>query len=405
MRTLKYSYAFIALILLLGCAPRRVYAQFLGYTSPQTVQQTLAAAGTACTGSAQTFNVQNLGQTQHYASIVPAGSIATLSMFIQGRDTSGNLFTISDTVFSGATFGFTPTVAGTGYFPIVSVVVTCSGGMFTLSYTGTSAASNVASGSYLGGSIDKAVFQFAAQNASIISPLFTPPFGTSAGKIIFAYNTAGLAGSNVQVKCFTGATATSYVAFNYPPANATGLQVFQVPGATCQQITVGYTSGGASANTFSMDYLFDPPGTNSVTTSALSLGAAQNIGAWISEKGARWGAQTSSPAAGSQATTSKAAGAAGVRHVADCVTWSAGGVTAPAAAAQLVINLRDGATGAGTILWQSTIVAPAAIGQHGSGQLCGLNLIGTAATAMTLEFSAALGNESESVALTGYDVQ
>ncbi len=116
------------------------------------------------------------------------------------------------------------------------------------------------------------------------------------------------------------------------------------------------------------------------------------------------------PAAGSQASASYAAGLAaavgvpGVRHVANCVTASAGAATAPTATI-LTVNLRDGATGTGTILWSTTIVAAATAAQHGSVSVCGLHLMGSQGTAMTLEFSAALASEQESVALSGFDVQ
>jgi hypothetical protein len=62
-------------------------------------------------------------------------------------------------------------------------------------------------------------------------------------------------------------------------------------------------------------------------------------------------------------------------------------------------------TRAGTVVWQMNVVAPASVGTHGTWGYCGLNLVGTAATAMTLEFSGLLTNEYESVTLTGYDVQ
>ncbi|HEV3129595.1 MAG TPA: hypothetical protein VGY32_11465 [Solirubrobacteraceae bacterium] len=107
------------------------------------------------------------------------------------------------------------------------------------------------------------------------------------------------------------------------------------------------------------------------------------------------------PAANTQATVTQAAGAAGVRHV--CTSISAA-ITAGASAGTVVfVNLRDGASGAGTILWSIALDAPA----NGSDTvtISGLNIVGTAATAMTLEFSAAGGiTTNETVALTGYDV-
>jgi len=139
-------------------------------------------------------------------------------------------------------------------------------------------------------------------------------------------------------------------------------------------------------------------------TTASSLTGAFNQGAEISEHGPRW-TVVSNPAVSTQATASKAAGGAGVRHVADCVTFSGGSTTAPALT-QLMVNLRDGATGAGSVLWNSTTIVTAAVGQNVLPfTACGLGLIGSANTAMTLEFSALLTNLFENVVLTGYDVQ
>lgn len=136
--------------------------------------------------------------------------------------------------------------------------------------------------------------------------------------------------------------------------------------------------------------------------SASTLSSSTNSGT-VSEKGARWSV-LSVPATGSQATASKAAGAAGVRHVADCVSYSAAAAVAPAATT-LVVSLRDGASGAGTVLWTTVVVAPATSATHVNFNFCGLNLIGSSATAMTLEFNNPLASENESVTLTGYDVQ
>jgi hypothetical protein len=112
----------------------------------------------------------------------------------------------------------------------------------------------------------------------------------------------------------------------------------------------------------------------------------------------------SNPAVSNQATASAAA-VAGVRHVADCVSFSAGSTTAPALTA-LTVNLRDGATGAGTVIWSQQVIIPAATGQNVVPfSLCGLNLRGTANTAMTLEFSALLTNLIESVSLTYYELR
>lgn len=106
------------------------------------------------------------------------------------------------------------------------------------------------------------------------------------------------------------------------------------------------------------------------------------------------------PAAATQATISQAAGAAGVRNVCTQISASLCTVgTAQAAAVHLV--LRDGATGAGTILWEKTF----SFGTTTmiSIDITGLHIVGSAATAMTLEFDAAgVAASFESVALGGY---
>jgi len=110
----------------------------------------------------------------------------------------------------------------------------------------------------------------------------------------------------------------------------------------------------------------------------------------------------STPAAGSQATISQASGGAGVKNVAESACFAFSATTALGGITTVTVNLRDGATGAGTVLqaWQFTL--PAATITPFSQCVSGLHISGTAATAMTLEFSAAVGNLMESVALTGY---
>lgn len=118
---------------------------------------------------------------------------------------------------------------------------------------------------------------------------------------------------------------------------------------------------------------------------------------------------THTPTTGTQATASQAAGAAGVKHV--CTSLSFGtwqnGTGAASAAGGLIFNLRDGATGAGTIKWSAIVSFPAvAFGQSGVYTVSGLNIVGTAATAMTIESAAApAANSAAWVAASGYDTK
>ena len=107
------------------------------------------------------------------------------------------------------------------------------------------------------------------------------------------------------------------------------------------------------------------------------------------------------PAVNVQATITRAAGAAGVRHI--CTSSSATFAAGATAGAAVKVYLRDGATGAGTILWSGVLTAPVA--SDSKLLLSGLSVVGSAATAMTLEFAAAGGLTTfENVSLTGYSV-
>jgi hypothetical protein len=132
---------------------------------------------------------------------------------------------------------------------------------------------------------------------------------------------------------------------------------------------------------------------------ALQLGSAANLSATIQGGKAlmatgpgSWPVQ-STPAVTTAPSASKAAGAAGVRHVATGALIS---LTAVAAQTIIYFTLRDGATGAGTILWQIGLTQPAA-GQF-TMAIPLPNLFGTAATAMTLELTNASGALTNPVA-------
>jgi hypothetical protein len=132
---------------------------------------------------------------------------------------------------------------------------------------------------------------------------------------------------------------------------------------------------------------------------AAILAALSSSGALLATRPGDWSVNHT-PGAAAQATASRAAGAAGVRHV--CTSISSTLVTVGTAQTVITINLRDGATGAGTILWSKSIILP--VNSVWEVNISGLNIVGSAATAMTLEFSAAgVAASLESVALTGYD--
>lgn len=112
------------------------------------------------------------------------------------------------------------------------------------------------------------------------------------------------------------------------------------------------------------------------------------------------------PVANTQATITQAAAAnTAKQHVLDCIVAKITATAGAPAAATVNLLVRDGATGVGTILFQYPMSQQATAGASGDSiWTCGLNIVGTANTAMTVEFSAAGGaNTLESVFIRGYD--
>lgn len=170
------------------------------------------------------------------------------------------------------------------------------------------------------------------------------------------------------------------------------INLVQVAGAAVVASAAGVQktgiASGATGNSF-------------VEATATNMAATVSAtGGQISPLPGNWSV-VSFPAVTTKASASKAAGAAGVRHVCTGASFS---FQQPAAVVALASNLqiRDGATGAGTIIWQQTFNSTVA-STTVSVNLTGLNIIGTAATAMTAEFAVAGGlNTQEAVVLTGY---
>lgn len=104
------------------------------------------------------------------------------------------------------------------------------------------------------------------------------------------------------------------------------------------------------------------------------------------------------PSTATKATYEKAAGGAGVRHV--CTAITATIAADSTAQTPLKITLYDG-TSAGTVLWSASVSAAA--NTVGGVAITGLNIVGSANTKMTLEFSAAgVTGSQQIVSLTGY---
>lgn len=129
------------------------------------------------------------------------------------------------------------------------------------------------------------------------------------------------------------------------------------------------------------------------STTALGIQAIGQLSTW---------SETDTPAAATQATASKAAAAA-VFHVA---TGFTGCITdTDSAFGTAILELRDGATGAGTVIRTWYLDFPAA-NDSKCIDLTIPAMMGTVNTAMTLEFTAGgTANSLQTVTLTGYSVK
>ncbi len=144
-------------------------------------------------------------------------------------------------------------------------------------------------------------------------------------------------------------------------------------------------------------------GTNAFKSgNAANISALASINSMLVAKPGEWSA-THAPVVNTAATATKAAGAAGVRHVCTGVSFCVAS-DAAATPTALLVHLRDGATGVGAILASWYISISATAGESRQVAITGLNIVGAAATAMCLEFAAAPGaNAYASVAIQGYD--
>lgn len=133
--------------------------------------------------------------------------------------------------------------------------------------------------------------------------------------------------------------------------------------------------------------------------SAANLSAFSATGSELCVKPGNWSVNASATAGTPSA--SRAAGGAGVRHVCNSVSITL--ATGATAQTPILVNLRDGASGAGTVL-QTWAISAVANGGMAVVTITDLNVVGSAATAMTLEFAGATaGSTVATVNLNGYD--
>lgn len=228
--------------------------------------------------------------------------------------------------------------------------------------------------------IEQQSFVQAANVATASEPLANKPFGPlradSNGNLFVRVGAAPLAGGAPA-----SITARAPSVDNVVAADPVGID------------TIAYLYGfdGAAWDRLST--------ANAATLSAVAAPAALMVSA-----PGEWSI-TNAPAVAVRATITRAAGGAGVRHVARSITASTSMNNGFIGDLPLLATLRDGTSGVGAILWSSRLQLSANFPFGFPVALSGLNIVGSINTAMTLEFDVApAAFSSESVALTGFDV-
>jgi hypothetical protein len=248
-------------------------AQFLGYVSNQSTTSTPVNNLTCTAALAGTpFLVQNIGQGAHIATALSGASPPTLLTYIiQGSYDGITFFDISDVGTGPSTTSDITGVSGYGYYPVVAVkVLACLPGAatFTLRYSAISLTPGATVGTTQSGQIIKHIANGASSGSTFSSNNnLRTPFGSSSGALYFQYlGSPGPSGSSLSVQCNSSAllsgSGNTIATFAIAQTAISPQQIFTMPAFSCPLFVVTYTSGGASAGTFLLDYVFAPAGSN-----------------------------------------------------------------------------------------------------------------------------------------------
>jgi hypothetical protein len=242
----------IGLFLFLGCC-LPAHGQGIAYTAPQGYNA-FPFTNTSCTGAQQTALLSNNNQTEHYLTVTTSG-VTAFRATVQGSHDGVTWNDISDLATQTSS-----TVMGQGYYPIFRVQMTCAAaaGTFTIQYSAEATAPAPQIGAMQSAQIDKTLAVGASSGSNFTSQVIRAPFANSGGGIYFLYSAAGPSGSVLSVSCTTLAIATGTTVASFPLSTVSTPQFFTVPLLPCDFVTVTYTSGGASATTFTASILFNP---------------------------------------------------------------------------------------------------------------------------------------------------
>jgi len=247
--------------ILLALASLPCSAQFIGYTSQQSVTST-PFNNVSCTAALATglVAITNIGQGAHFITAF-SSSTQQLNFSLQGSYDGITYFDISDTGTTTVNSGALTGVTGTGYYPVVGVRVSLcapAAATLTIKYAGISLTPGVNTGTNQQGQIVKNVATLAPAGTSIVPFPIRSPFGSSAGLLSFVYTgAAGPAGSTISIACGANNVFLPVVFGPFPLQTTQSLtQFFPLPPSACAWYIPSYAAGGASTANFNFDYGF-----------------------------------------------------------------------------------------------------------------------------------------------------
>ena len=262
------SFWFFALCVI--CGPVLAHAQFLGFTSPQTVgpitciNAAIAPTTSSATPGAASF-IPNLGQSVHYLTWLTLGNI-TFSIQLDGGFNNSTWFRISET----------GTVRGSGaiwanvYYPFIrcNLTVASGGGSISATYTGTSVTAGPPAGIFnSSGIFTKDLARSAMANANALYSTSLPT--GSSGGTIYIVNSGGFsAGGALTLKA--GIDSSHLASVNvFEISSGTAQQVLPVSPIAAAYAELSYTApAGQAANTYDLAYSFS---LNSSTSTASTI--------------------------------------------------------------------------------------------------------------------------------------
>lgn len=267
-----------------AAAPSR--AQFIGYTSPQTVnQQIFSAVNTTQVSPSSNSNqslcnsipigtsacaIPNIGQSIHYVTVRTSAG-ANFRLNLEGTNDGTNWFSMSEGTSDTGQDAGNPGFAGffaSGSFNAyrLNLQVGSISGTMSVWYSGTSVSTGTPGGSFNPSSPYRRILAVAPNTAVTLTAVqrtVYPSFGNTASTVYFKF---------VANPCATGSLAISSgpdsqhvtTSATIVPANNTNLQTFSLPASTAGMMTFNYTACGTE--TYDASIVFFPPGSGGIST-------------------------------------------------------------------------------------------------------------------------------------------